>query len=230
MVETATNSIKDADVILFVIEASEKMQIGKGDEFLLEQLKSSHKKVILVINKIDIINKVQLAKMIELYKNEYDFSAVVPISALKDRGTKEVLDEIEILLPEGPPYYGEDEYTDQTERQLAEEIIREKALKLLNDEVPHGLYVEVEKFESRKTTKKENIIDISAVIYTLKKSHKGIIIGKDGSMLKKIGMYAREDLEKMFDTKINLKIWVKVKEDWIENEQLVNNRFKEAKK
>ena len=128
-------------------------------------------------------------------------------------------------MPEGPKYYSDDEYTDQTSRQLAEEIIREKALKLLNDEVPHGIYVEVEKFSDRKTTKGEDIFDIEAIIYCIKESHKGIIIGKGGNLLKKIATYAREDIEKMLMTKVNLKVWVKVKEDWQENNSIVN-RFK----
>lgn len=223
MIETAEDSIGDSDVVLFVVEASKKQEIGKGDRFLLEKIKQSKKNTILVINKIDKINKIELAKMIQLYKDEYDFKAIVPTSAVKNKGVEEILDEIEKFLPEGPPYYSEDEYTDQTERQLVEEIIREKALKFLDEEVPHGLYVEVEKLKQRKTTKNEDIYDIDATIYCLKKSHKGIIIGKDGLMLKKIGKYAREDLEKMLDIKINLKLWVKVKEDWLDNEQFVKN-------
>ena len=134
-----------------------------------------------------------------------------------------VLDEIEKLLKPGPAYYDVDEYTDQTLRELAQEVIREKALKLLDDEVPHGLYVVVEKMELRKTKTKEDIYDIDATIYCLRKSHKGIIIGKNGTMLKKIGMYAREDLEKMFGTKVNLKTWVKVNEDWQEKDSIVKN-------
>ena len=129
------------------------------------------------------------------------------------------------ILPEGPKYYAEDEYTDQTMRQIAEEIIREKALKFLNDEVPHGIYVEVEKFKNRKTTKGEEIYDIDATIYCIRESHKGIIIGKGGNLLKKIASYARLDLEKMLDTKVNLKVWVKVKEDWQEKDDIVN-KFK----
>lgn len=228
MNDIATDSIADSDVVLFVVEANSKLEIGLGDKLLLEKIRSSKKNTILIINKIDKINKKQLADMINIYKNEYDFKAVVPTIALKSKGIEDILDEIEKLLPKGPPYYGEDEYTDQTERQIVEEVIREKALKLLDQEVPHGLYVEVEKLKQRKTAKHEDIYDIDATIYTVKKSHKGIIIGKDGSMLKKIGIYAREDLEKMFGIKINLKLWVKVKEDWIENEQLVKNKFKEA--
>ena len=136
-----------------------------------------------------------------------------------------ILDEIESNLKSGPAYYNVEEYTDQTLRQLAEEVIREKALRLLDDEVPHGLYVETEKMKTRKTQNKEKIYDIDTVIYCLRESHKGIIIGKNGSMLKKIGTYARQDLEKMLDTKVNLKIWVKVREDWQNNDSFVK-KFK----
>ena len=222
MVETATDSLTDVDVILFVVEANAKAEIGKGDRFLLEKLKEKKRNVILIINKIDKIKKEVLAKMIETYRVEYDFKAVIPTIALKEKGIEDILIEIEKYLPIGPAYYSEDEYTDQTERQLAEEVIREKALKLLEQEVPHGLYVEIEKLKQRKTTKGEQIYDIEAVIYCLKKSHKGIIIGKNGSMLKRIGQYARQDLEEMFGIKVNLQLWVKVKEDWIENDQIVN--------
>ena len=136
-----------------------------------------------------------------------------------------MLDEIEAHLKPGPAYYDIEEYTDQTLRQLAEETIREKALKLLNDEVPHGLYIETEKMKKRKTIDKKPIYDVEATIYCLRNSHKGIIIGKGGNMLKKIGTYARQDLEKMLDTKINLKLWVKVKEDWLNNDKIVK-KFK----
>ena len=136
-----------------------------------------------------------------------------------------IIEETEKLLPEGVAYYDVDEYTDQTERQIVEEIIREKALKLLEEEIPHGIYVETQKMHERKTSKKEDIYDIEAVIYALRESHKGIIIGKDGKMLKKIGMYARQDLEKIFGIKVNLKIWVKVKENWQDNTSIVS-RFK----
>ena len=145
----------------------------------------------------------------------------MPISAEKQKNTEELLDEIEKHLPYGPAYYDIDEYTDQTERQLVEETIREKALKLLDEEVPHGIYVEVQKMNLRTTTKGEEIYDVEATIYTLRNSHKGIIIGKNGKMLKQIGTYARQDLEKMLQIKINLKIWVKVKENWQDNNSIV---------
>ncbi len=222
MIDTAFGSVTDVDVVLFLIEATSE-DIGKGDRIILEKIKEAKKKTILIINKIDLVKKEKLLKLIELYSKEYDFSAVIPISALKKDKIEIVLDEIEKLLKPGPAYYDVDEYTDQTLRELAQEVIREKALKLLDDEVPHGLYVVVEKMKLRKTKTKEDIYDIEATIYCLRKSHKGIIIGKNGTMLKKIGMYAREDLEKMFGTKVNLKTWVKVNEDWQEKDSIVKN-------
>ena len=225
MIETAFTFVGDVEVILFVIDGTSK-EIGRGDTKILEKIKQANKKTILVINKIDMVqNKEELLKLIDLYQKEYNFTAVVPISATKKENTEILLEEIEKNLKKGPAYYDIDEYTDQTTRQLVEEIIREKALKLLEDEVPHGLYVETEKVKYRKTKEKEEIYDIDAVIYCLRESHKGIIIGKGGSMLKKIGTYARQDLEKMLDTKVNLKIWVKVKEDWLNNENIIK-KFK----
>ena len=225
MVETAFTFIGDVDVVIFVIDGT-STEIGRGDSKILEKIKQSKKKTILAINKVDMVkNKEDLLKLISQYQKEYDFTAVVPISALKQDNLEILLQEIEKNLNEGPAYYDIEEYTDQTTRQLVEEIIREKALKLLNDEVPHGIYIETEKVKFRKTKEKESICDIDATIYCLRESHKGIIIGKGGNMLKRIGTYAREDLEKMLDTKVNLKVWVKVKEDWLNNDTIVK-KFK----
>lgn len=224
MVETAFDASLDVDIVLFVIEAT-SCEIGKGDRLILDKIIASNKKCILVINKIDLVDKSQLAKLIELYSKEYNFVSVVPVSVIKNKNLDILLDEIENNLKFGPAYYDTEEYTDQTLRQLAEETIREKTLKLLNDEVPHGIYVEVDKMKFRKTMEKENIYDISATIYCLRNSHKGIIIGKNGQMLKKIGTYAREDLEKMLDVKVNLQLWVKVKEDWLNDDTLIK-KFK----
>ncbi len=220
MIETAFGSITDVDVVLFLIEATSE-DIGRGDRRILEKIKEAKKKTILIINKIDLVKRENLLKLIDLYSKEYDFSAVIPISALKKDKIDNVLDEIEKLLKPGPAYYDVDEYTDQTLRDLAQEVIREKALKLLDDEVPHGIYVVVEKMELRKTKNEDDIYDIEATIYCLRNSHKGIIIGKNGARLKKIGMYARADLERMFETKVNLKTWVKVNEDWQEKDNIV---------
>lgn len=224
MIETAFGTISEVDVILFMIEATSK-EIGKGDSRILEKLKETNKKVILLINKIDLVKKEEIAKLIDLYRKEYDFEAIIPISAISNKEVETILDEIEKVLKEGPAYYDIDEYTDQTSRQLVEEVIREKALKLLDDEVPHGLYVQVEKMKQSRTQNKEHIYNIEATIYCLRDSHKGIIIGKNGQMLKKIGTYARQDLEKMLGTKINLKTWVKVKKDWQDEDSIVK-KFK----
>lgn len=224
MVDTAFTMFSEVDVILFLIEATSD-EIGRGDRRILDKIIESKKPCILVINKIDLVQKDKLLNLIKLYSQEYDFKAVVPISASKDDGTEIIVNELVKLLPVGPKYYADDEYTDQTMRQIAEEIIREKALKLLDDEVPHGIYVEVENFKDRVTSKGQDIYDIDATIYCLRESHKGIIIGKGGNLLKRIASYARQDLEKMLDTKVNLKVWVKVKEDWLEKDNIVN-KFK----
>lgn len=224
MVETAFGTIGDVDVILFVVEATSD-EIGRGDRIILDKIKESNQKTILIINKIDLIDREKLAKLIDLYKNEYNFEAIIPVSVTKNKNVDIIVDEIKKNLNEGPAYYDIEEYTDQTMRQLVEETVREKALKLLNDEVPHGLYIETEKMKKRKTIEKKPIYDVEVTIYCLKNSHKGIIIGKDGNMLKRIGTYARQDLEKMLDTKINLKLWVKIKEDWLNDDKIVK-KFK----
>lgn len=224
MVETAFGVSSDVDIILFVVDAT-STEVGKGDRLILDKIVDSKKKCILIINKVDLVDKAQIAKLIELYSKEYNFTAVVPVSVVKSKNLEVLLDEIEDNLSFGPAYYNTEEYTDQTLRQLAEETIREKTLRLLDQEVPHGIFVEVEKMKLRKTVDKQSIYDISATIYCLKKSHKGIIIGKDGKMLKRIGTYAREDLEKTLDTKVNLQLWVKVREDWINDSNLVK-KFK----
>ena len=224
MIETSFGSLKDSDLILFLIEATSD-EIGRGDRRILEKIKEAKKKTILIINKIDLVKKEKLLNLIDLYRKEYDFEAVIPISATNSKYKEVILDEIEKNLKEGPAYYDIEEYTDQTLRQLAEETIREKALKLLQDEVPHGIYVEVEKMKQRKNKNGEDIYDIEATIYCLRNSHKGIIIGKNGEMLKRIGRMARIDMEENFGVKVNLKTWVKVKEDWQENDSIVN-KFK----
>lgn len=224
MIETSFGIINEIDLILFVIEATSE-EIGRGDMKILEKIKESKKKTILIINKIDLVKRENLLKLIDMYQKEYDFEAVIPVSSLKEKYRDIILDEIEKNLKPGPAYYDTEEYTDQTMRQLAEETIREKALILLQDEVPHGIYVEVEKMKLRKNQKGEDIYDIEATIYCLRNSHKGIIIGKDGNMLKRIGQSARIDMEKNFGTKVNLKTWVKVKEDWQDDDAIVK-RFK----
>ena len=221
MIELSWDALDNSDIILFLVEATSK-EVGRGDQKILEKIKEKNKKCILIINKIDLISKEDLAKVIDLYKNEFDFTAIIPISAKKEKYKNIILDEIEKNLNKGPAYYDKEDYTDQTLRQLAEETIREKALIILRDEVPHGIFVEVEKMKLKKTLNNEPIYHIEATIYCLKNSHKGIIIGKNGETLKKIGMMARKDMEKNFGVKINLKTWVKVKEDWMNNEKFFN--------
>lgn len=193
MVESAIGSIPDVDIILYVVDGTS----SRIDEDTLEKIKKADKKTILIINKIDLIDGAKLASIINEYKDLYNFTAIIPVSVKKNKNIEELLNEVESNLEEGPAYYDIEEYTDQTLRELVEETIREKALKLLQDEVPHGILVETTKMKSRKTKNNEKIFDIESTIFCLRESHKGIIIGKQGCMLKKIGTYAREDLEKM---------------------------------
>ena len=225
MIETAFTYIGDVDVILFVVDATSE-EIGRGDTKILEKIKEASRKTILILNKIDMVKKREdLLKLIDMYQKEYAFKAVIPVSAKNNENMDAILNEIEKNLKEGPAYYDIEEYTDQTSRQLVEEILREKALKFLNDEVPHGIYIETEKMKLRKTKDNEEIYDVEATIYTIRNSHKGIIIGKNGEMLKRIGTSARKELEKMLGIKVNLKVWVKVKEDWLNNDAIVK-KFK----
>ena len=224
MIETSFGVLSEIDLILFVIEATSE-NIGRGDMRILEKIKESNKKAILIINKIDLVKREKLLSLIDMYQKEYNFEAVIPISSLQSKYRDIILDEIEKNLKSGPAYYDTEEYTDQTLRQLAEETIREKALTFLQDEVPHGIYVEVEKMKYRKNQKGEPMYDIEATIYCLRNSHKGIIIGKGGNMLKRIGQSARIDMENNFGTKVNLKTWVKVKEDWQDDSSIVK-KFK----
>ena len=220
MLDTAFGTIPNTDLTLLLVDGTYG-KIGKGDQIALERIKEKNAKTILVINKIDLMKKEEVLDAINMYKDEYDFLAIVPISAEKQKNIDELLNEIEKHIPEGPAYYNIDEYTDQTSRQLVEEVIREKALKLLDDEIPHGIFVEVEKMTLRKTKNNEKIFNTEATIYCTRDSHKGIIIGKNGEMLKKIATYARQDLEKMLQTKMNLKVWVKVSKNWQDNGSIV---------
>ena len=224
MLETSYSSAKDVDVIVFLIEATEE-GIGKGDSRIIEKIKEMNRPTILLINKIDLIKKEDILNVIENYKDTYDFKAIIPISAEKNEGLNLIIDEIEKLLPNGPKYYLDDEFTDQAVRQIVEETIREKALKLLDKEVPHGIFVEMEKMNKKKTQQNEDYYNIEATIYCARNSHKSIVIGKNGEMLKKIGTYARQDIERLVDMKVNLQLWVKVKEDWQDTDNILN-RFK----
>lgn len=210
MINEINESVGSVDIIIYLVDVK-RTYIKEEERSVLERLKSTNKKVILGLNKIDLIDKQELLPIIEKYKDEMDFSGIYPISAKDGYGVEDILAKIKDLLPEGPLYYPEDSLTDQPEREIVAEIIREKMLRLLDDEVPHGIGVEIMKFKDREN---KDLVDIEATIYCEKSSHKGIIIGKNGGMLKKVGMYAREDIEKMLNTKVNLKLWVKIKDDW----------------
>ena len=221
MAETIDDAVEGVDLILYLIEATDK-GIGLANEFILNKIKDQKAKAILVINKVDSVKKENILELIKLYSEKHHFEAIIPISALKNDGVDTLLDKIIELLPEGPAYYDTEEWTDQTERQIVEETIREKALRILDDEVPHGIAVEVESMKKRDN---KELYDIEATIYCEKRTHKGIIIGKDGSMLRKIGERAREDIEEMLQGKVNLQLWVKVKEDWRDNVSKMNQVF-----
>ena len=209
MVKSATDAFKNVDLVLFVVDDSKK--IGPGVRKILEDLRGIKTPVLLVFNKIDKLEESELFELMQLYSNEDLFKAIVPISALKGRNVNELLKVIGNYLQEGPKYFPDYMITDQPERVLVSELIREKVLHYLNDEVPHGVAVEVERMKSRQD---KDIVDISAVIYCERDSHKGIIIGKNGRKLKGIGKSAREDMELLLGSKINLQLWVKVKENW----------------
>jgi len=210
MVKLAEGTLNEVDIILFLVEATDRIP-GAGDLYIIEQLKSVKTPVILIINKIDLVNKEELPETIKNFSQLLDFRAVVPISATSGDGTDIFIEEIKKLLPEGPKYFPDDVITDQPERMLAAELIREKILELLSDEVPHGTGIEIISFRERKD---RDMIDIEANIYCERESHKGIIIGKQGAMLKKIGTLARVEMENLFGVKVFLKLWVKVKPDW----------------
>lgn len=217
MVHVAEHTLKEVDVILFLVEPS--TFIGVGDKHIIEQLKKAGVPVILLINKIDMLaQKEELLPIIDAYRKEMDFDQIIPISAFNGDGTKEVLDAIFSFLPYGPMFYDEDTVTDQPQRQIVAELIREQALRILDDEIPHGIAVSVEQM---KVTKK--IVDIEATIICEKDSHKGIIIGKGGQMLKRIGTNARHGIEDMMQCRVNLKLWVKVKKDWRDSDYLLKN-------
>lgn len=218
MLSTAENTLKEVDVILWLVEPTTFM--GAGEQYIVEKLLKIDTPVILVINKIDTVEEEAVFRAIETYKEVCDFHAIVPVAALKDKNTDELLKTIFGCLEEGPQYYDADTITDQPERAIVAEIIREKALRSLDQEVPHGIAVVVDRMKDRETG---NIVDIDATIICERDSHKGIIIGKQGNMLKKIGTQARKDMENLLDTKVNLKLWVKVKKDWRDSEYLLKN-------
>lgn len=211
MQKAAENTIKDVDVVLYLVEPETK--IGPGDQYILGQLEECKTPVILVINKIDLLPKEEVLITIAAYQKYKFLHSIIPVSAMTGDGVKEVLKEINSLLDPGPMFFPEDMIIDQNERWIVQELIREKLLNLLNDEVPHGIAVEV---TSMKTRKNKDLIDIEATIFCERKTHKGIIIGKGGTMLTKIGTLARKEIEFFLKTKVNLQLWVKVRADWRE--------------
>lgn len=216
MVNVAERTLNEVDVVLWLVEPSDF--IGAGEKHIVEQLKKVKTPVILVINKVDMVKKEEVFGFIDAYRKIYDFAEIVPVSARSGENTKELIKVILKYLPYGPQFYDEDTITDQPERQIVAELIREKALHCLNDEIPHGIAVAIDSMKYRT-----KIADIDATIICERDSHKGIIIGKQGAMLKKIGSTARYEIERMLDMKVNLHLWVKVKKDWRDSDFLIKN-------
>ena len=218
MVKSAETTLNEVDAVLMLIEPADR--VLEADRLIIEKFSKIKSPVILVINKVDSTDKERVFKVIDNYRKLYDFAEIVPISALEGTNTDELLEVIKKYLPEGPQYFPSDMITDQPERQIAAEIIREKALRLLQEEIPHGIAVEIMEMKKRP---EGNMVDVRATIYCEKDSHKGIIIGKHGAMMKKIGTNAREDIQKMLGSPIYLDLWVKVKKDWRDNDFLLKN-------
>jgi GTP-binding protein Era len=218
MLKCAESTLREVDIIMWIVEAT--TFIGAGERYIIDQLKSVDTPVILVVNKIDAVDEAEIFKAIDTYKDVSTFAEIVPVSALKGRNTDELVKTLMEYLPDGPMYYDEDTVTDQPERQIVAELIREQALRLLDKEIPHGIAVVV---DSMKTRPDGRLVDINATIICERDSHKGIIIGKQGNMLKKIGTNARMGMEALLDTKVNLKLWVKVKKDWRDSDTQLKN-------
>lgn len=208
MIKVATNTLNEVDIVLYMVNASESF--GRGEEFILEKLQSVKTNVFLIINKIDLIHPDELITIIDQYKDKYPFAEIVPISALQGNNVDRLLDAIKNYLPEGPQYYPSDQITDHPERFIISELIREKVLHLTREEIPHSVAVIIEKIETRKN----GTLHIMAAIIVERDSQKGIIIGKQGSMLKEIGKRARVDIENLLGSKVFLELWVKVQKDW----------------
>lgn len=216
MVNAAKSTLSEVDIAIWLVEPTD--YIGAGEKHIIELLKKAKCPVFLAVNKIDTVKKEELLPFIDTYRRELDFAEVIPVSAKRGDNCDELMNEIFKYLPYGEMYFDEDTVTDQPIRQIAAEIIREKALRLLSDEIPHGIAVTIEQMKNRG-----NIYDVDANIYCEKDSHKGIIIGKGGAMLKKIGSQARPEIEEMLEAKINLQLWVKVKKDWRDSDFLLKN-------
>lgn len=218
MVNAAEHTLSEVDVILWLVEPSNF--IGAGEQHIIRQLKKTKTPVILVINKVDMTDRDKILEFIDTYRKVYDFAEIVPASALRGQNTDTVLEMIFKYLPYGPMFYDEETITDQPERAIVAEIVREKALHALDDEIPHGIAVYIDQMKERKD---KNLIDIDATIVCERDSHKGIIIGKGGAMLKKIGSNARYEMERLLDAKVNLKLWVKVRKDWRDSDTMLRN-------
>ena len=216
MVNVAERTLNEVDVVLWLVEPT--TFIGAGEKHIAEQLGKVKTPVILVINKVDMVKKEEILTFIDAYRKIYDFAEIVPVSARSGENTDELVKVILKYLPYGPQFYDEDTITDQPERQIVSELIREKALHCLNDEIPHGIAVAIDSMKYRR-----KIVDIDATIICERDSHKGIIIGKQGTMLKKIGSTARFEIEKMLECRVNLQLWVKVKKDWRDSDFLIKN-------
>lgn len=216
MVNVAERTLNEVDVVLWLVEPT--TFIGAGEQHIAQQLGKVKTPVVLVINKVDMVKKEEILTFIDAYRKVYDFAEIVPVSARSGENTDALVKVIMKYLPYGPQFYDEDTITDQPERQIVAELIREKALHCLNDEIPHGIAVAIDSMKYRK-----KIVDIDATIICERDSHKGIIIGKQGAMLKKIGSTARFEMEKMLDAKVNLQLWVKVKKDWRDSDFLIKN-------
>ncbi len=216
MVNVAERTLNEVDVVLWLVEPSDF--IGAGEKHIIEQLRKTKTPVILVINKTDTVKREELLGFIDTYRKEMDFAEVVPVSALKGDNTDTLVQQIMKYLPYGPAFYDEDTITDQPMRQIVAELIREKALRLLSDEIPHGIAVSIESMKDQG-----KVCHIDATICCERDSHKGIIIGKGGQMLKKIGSAARFEIEKMLEQQVNLQLWVKVKKDWRDSDFLLKN-------
>ena len=217
MVSVAERTLREVDLILWLVEPT--TFIGAGERHIAEQLKNVKTPVFLVINKIDTVAKAEILTFIDAYKEIADFAEIIPVSALKGENTDELLESMFRYLEAGPQYYDEDTITDQPERQIVSELIREKALRLMSAEIPHGIAVVIERMEERDN----GIFDIEATIVCERESHKGIVIGKGGSMLKKIGTAARIEIENLMDAKVNLQLWVKVRREWRDSELYMKN-------
>lgn len=218
MVNVAEQTLKEVDVVLWLVEPTDF--IGAGERHIAEQLENVKTPVILVINKVDTVKKEEILLFIDNYRKIYDFAEIVPVSALKGTNTDDLISTIFKYLSEGPMFYDEDTVTDQPMRQIVAELIREKALKCLSDEIPHGIAVYIDQMKERKNGQ---IVDIDATIVCERDSHKGIIIGKQGAMLKKIGSAARYEIERMMDMQANLKLWVKVRKEWRDSDMQLKN-------